>query len=392
MMRLMRSKINCKMKGGDTATWRFVLLLGAVLMTTSCGSTDDGPSPDDNFDQKGFLVHLGSSVILPAYEQLAQTTALLQAKAAAVAAAPDVASLAEAREALFAARIAWQHCAPYQFGPAESMGLASNANIFPVDRTKIERNIEQGNYNLEAIANNNAKGFAAIEYLLYGMEQSAEDVVAQLAGQPGRGAYINAVADLVASTAKGVFDEWKATGGNYIGEFTSDAALGADAGSSLGKLVNALNLTFERNTRDAKIGIPAGIRSLGIVIPESTEAYYAGYSLELAVASVQAYKALFFGLTADGTDGPGFDDYLRARSARSSGNTETPLDEAIAEKIEAVLSALDVIDLPLAEQIKTDNAPVQQVFAEMQRLAVLLKTDMASALGVVISYQDNDGD
>ena len=372
--------------------WLTIGLMLAGVLVTSCGEDDNGPNVDDNFDQKGFLVHVGGSIIVPAYQGLEQKSLALQEKISAFVAAPENRSLEEAKTALFEARVAWQSCAPYQFGPAEASGLASNLNVFPVDRSKIERNIEEGSYNLGTLANNDAKGFAALEYLLYQKDGTPEEVVQGFAGQPQRAAYLSDVTDLIVGTTTEVHAAWSPDGGNYLGEFTSDGALGADAGSSLGKLVNALNLSYERNTRDGKIGIPAGIRSLGITIPEATEAYYAGYSLELARANVEAYKRLFLGQTLEGVKGLGFDDYLKARNAATTSGSELPLDEAITAQLDAVLGAMDQIENPLAEQIDIDNEKVQQVFAQMQQLAVLLKTDMASALGVVISYQDNDGD
>ncbi len=373
-------------------TWLAICLMMAGVLVTSCGEDDNGPNVDDNFDQKGFLVHVGGSIIVPAYLELEQKSLALQEKINAFITSPESSSLEGAKTALFEARVAWQYCAPYQFGPAESLGLASNLNVFPVDRSKIERNIADGNYNLGTLANNDAKGFAAVEYLLYEKDVTPEEITQRFIDQPQRITYLRDVTDLITETAAGVHAAWSANGGNYLGEFTSDGALGADAGSSLGKLVNALNLSYERNTRDAKVGIPAGIRSLGITIPEATEAYYAGYSLELARANVEAYKKLFKGQTREGVKGLGFDDYLKARSATTTSGSEQPLDEAISAQLEAVLVAIDQIENPLAEQIVIDNVPVQQVFARMQQVAVLLKTDMASALGVVISYQDNDGD
>lgn len=380
------------MNQGGQKKWLTIGLMLAGVLVTSCGEDDNGPNVDDNFDQKGFLVHVGGAIIVPAYQELEQKSLALKEKISAFIAAPGSSSLEEAKTALFEARVAWQYCAPYQFGPAEANGLASNLNVFPVDRSKIERNIEEGNYNLGTLANNDAKGFAAIEYLLYQKDVTPEEVIQGFVDQPQRGAYLRDVTDLIIDTTSEVHAAWAPDGGNYLEEFTSDGALGADAGSSLGKLVNALNLSYERNTRDAKVGIPAGIRSLGITIPEATEAYYAGYSLELARASVEGYKRLFLGQTMEGVKGLGFDDYLKARNAATTSGSELPLDEAVTAQLDAILGAIDQIENPLAEQIEIDNEKVQQLFAQMQQLAVLLKTDMASALGVVISYQDNDGD
>lgn len=368
------------------------VLLFMMLLAMACGEDDGVPPGKDNFDQKGFLTHIGGSLILPAYLHLSEATAELDVAIAAFGESPDLETLEAARSALRDARLSFQYCTPYQFGPAETLGLASDLNVFPVDKLKIERNIENGSYNLEALSNNDAKGFPALGYLLHGTDKSDEEIILEFQADSNRLGYLQEVAGLAKATALEVYRAWSPEAGNYLAEFTSDNALGADAGSSLGKLVNALNLSFERNTRDAKIGIPAGIRSLGIIIPEATEAYYGGYSTQLATANVEAYQMLFLGRTKEGADGSGLDDYLEARKAKTTSGAGQALSEAINGQFETIFDALNQMDDPLSEQVKTNNEPVQQVFAQMQQLAVLLKTDMASALGVVISYQDNDGD
>jgi len=39
-----------------------------------------------------------------------------------------------------------------------------------------------------------------------------------------------------------------------------------------------------------------------------------------------------------------------------------------------------------------EQSQALEIFDEMQRVVVLLKVDMTSALGVQITYADNDGD
>ncbi len=376
-----------RMKGLITRT----VLTGLGLFMFSCGG-DDEPIVTDDFDQKGFLLNIGTNLIVPAYAELKAQSDLLYADIQAFVANPNTITLEAARVALLEARLAFQDCTPYQFGPAEELGLASDLNIFPTDKNRIEANIINGNYDLQLLANNATKGFPAIGYLLYGEEKSVEEISNEYLDNEARAAYLLDVAELVSTSATAVFNAWDPAMGNYLQEFTSDGALGADAGSSLGKLVNALNLSLERNTRDAKIGIPAGIRSLGIIIPEATEAYYGGYSKQLAIANVLAFKRLFLGDTSNGQSGTGFDDYLQARSGVSSSVNEISLDASILAEFDATIALLEAIGDPLSASIAVDAAPAQQVFAQLQKLSVLLKTDMASILGVVISYQDNDGD
>ena len=70
------------------------------------------------------------------------------------------------------------------------------------------------------------------------------------------------VADIKSRVTK-VRDEW-VTGG-YSTTFKN--AKGTDVGSSLGQLVNSYARHYEVYFRDGKIGIPVGIRSLGVSNP-----------------------------------------------------------------------------------------------------------------------------
>ncbi|WOK06012.1 imelysin family protein [Imperialibacter roseus] len=370
-------------------TWSLLTALG--LFIWSCGEDDD-PRVDDNFDQKSFLVNIGTNLIVPAYAELKDRSDELYASIQAFVATPNPSNLEAARDALLEARMAFQYCAPYQFGPAEQLGLVADLNIFPTDKNRIESNILSGSYDLKLLSNNAAKGFPALGYLLYGSEKPDEEIGNDFLNDDRRAAYLLDVAETISTSAAAVFTAWDPSGGNYLAEFTSDGALGADAGSSLGILVNALNLSLERNTRDAKIGIPAGIRSLGIIIPEATEAYYGGYSKQLAVANLMTFKRLFLGENFNGERGTGFSDYLQARSSVSSNSNELSLEAAILVEFDASIASLQALEDPLSTSISIDPAPAQQAFAQLQKLSVLLKTDMASILGVVISYQDNDGD
>jgi hypothetical protein len=40
----------------------------------------------------------------------------------------------------------------------------------------------------------------------------------------------------------------------------------------------------------------------------------------------------------------------------------------------------------------TANGPAETAYNEVRNMVVYLKTDMPSALGILITYQDNDGD
>ncbi|WP_421891731.1 imelysin family protein [Marinoscillum sp.] len=359
------------------------VLFLALAMLSSCVSDKDPFGKMNDFDQGPMLENLANNLILPSYLNLRDKTKSLREAVSDYRLAPTIESLMASREALKSARLAWQECSPYQFGPSESNGLAGILNIYPVDTLKINRNIESSEYNLTTLANADARGFQSLGYLLYRPGLSDQELISS-ALQSDR-LYADEVALLMEEVSSAVYDQWSSQGGNYLGTFTSEDSYGVNVGSSVGKLINAMNLDFERNTRDGKIGIPVGIRSLGEPIPHACEAYYAGYSAELFSASIATYYTLY-----KGADDVGLDDYLQAIEATTTQNED--LSVRIDTQFKALINAGNMLEDPLPEQILNDQVTVQTVFAEMQRLAVLFKTDMASSLGVVITYQDNDGD
>ncbi len=149
-------------------------------------------------------------------------------------------------------------------------------------------------------------------------------------------------------------------------------------------MVNAFIQYYERNIRDGKVGIPVGIRSLGEEIPSSVEAPYAGNSLELLSESISALELFYLG----GTN-IGFDDYLQelATTAESSD-----LDSRIKGQFDLIENTISQLSDPLDQTILSNKSGVEQLFVEMQALALLFKTEMASQLGVSITFQDSDGD
>lgn len=363
----------------------FSVILLALL--SNCGSDGDLLEKANDYNQEALLFNLGNNLIVPAYEDLKDKADALNASVLALIDSPDLNKLNNARLALKEARLSFQWVAPYQFGPAEQVSLTSELNIYPVDVNQIENNITTGDYNLGTLDNLDARGFQAIAYLLYTPGSSDEEIISQIS-EPGYASYLSDLAERITSRAASVFSGWSAEGDNYLATFTS--SVGVAAGSSVGLLVNAKNQTFERATRDGKVGIPVGIRTLGEPVIQNQEAFYAGYSVELLVESLTAYEALYEGHNYKQTnDGEGFDDYLEALASSSENDG---LAEIITNQFKKIIQASSQLSNSLTDEIQNNKSTVEELFAEMQQMVIYLKTDMASTLGVVISYQDTDGD
>lgn len=360
--------------------------LVALGVFTGCsGDEESDPGQKTDYDRQAMLSHYTDNLIVPAYQVFKTETTELQAAVAAFAANPTAATLTAVRGEYQQAALAWQTVSSFAFGPAEDQMLRSHINIFPTTTSQVESNVSAGSYDLQASANVAAKGLPAIDYLLYGKPNEAELLALYTTdGQAAnRKKYLQDISALIKQQAETTVNAW--TGG-YAATFKQSP--GTAVGSAVANLVNQLNFEIDLIKR-SKVGIPAGKFTANTPLPEKTEAYYSRSSLVLLKKAIQAQKALFAGTAANGNNGPGLDDYLNHVGAQYNNK---PLADAIVQQFDAALLAVDAIPVPLSEAVTTQPQLVSKVYEELQKLIVLTKTDMPAALGVSISYTDNDGD
>lgn len=347
----------------------------AGILLVSCGKEDDGPSAV-NFDRKAMLTHWADNIILPAVQnQTLQFTELATA-AQSFSANPTEAELQLLKTEFRKSYLAFERAKIFEFGPAADVSFRASANTFPVDTAQVKSNISSGSYNLSAASNIDARGFPALDYLLY---KKGDELVQNSSYRT----YLIVVVENLQDLAEGIETAWD----SYRQEFIN--ASGTDIGSSLGMMVNAINKDYEL-VKNAKIGFPAGKKTLGQPYPHTAEAYFSGISLELAIANVEAIHNLYLGRSFDGNSfGPSLDAYLREVQVETA---DQPLDEAIDDQFRESLDALMAVPAPFSEAVVHHQTEVDKAYLAIQKNVVLLKTDMPSALGVLITYQDNDGD
>jgi predicted lipoprotein len=68
------------------------------------------------------------------------------------------------------------------------------------------------------------------------------------------------------------------------------------------------------------------------------------------------------------------------------------LATSIDSQFSAILSDINLLTLSLEAEMTTNPSALDNLYTKMQNLVVSIKTDMASSFGVLITYQDNDGD
>lgn len=366
--------------------FKHIGLLAVVLFLVSCSGDDENNGGPDSFDRKAMLANLAENVILPAYDSLDMATSHLHESAEDLSQSTSAENVNQVRDAWKDALTQWQYAGVYDFGPASDRGLVSFFNLYPVSTAHIDENIATGNYNLESAANIDAVGLEAIDYLLFGIESNAELLATFFTENPDYLTYLLDNTNLLKTKAHATLSDWETDYGT-----TFKNATGTDIGSSLGQLVNASIQFLEVHIRDAKIGIPAGARSSsGIALPLQVEAYYNGsVSKEMLVKGIAGWQNMFNGNSRNGNQGTGLDDYLKFLGTSFDGN---PLHEEINARFNNATAQTEGLSTDLKTAVVDQQDECLQIFDELQRVIVLVKVDMTSAMGIQITYVDNDGD
>ncbi|MBN8702595.1 MAG: imelysin family protein [Bacteroidetes bacterium] len=360
------------------------LLICTVFFFYSCDKDkDNNPEPDNPFDKEGLLINYADAIILPNYNSFKLSLDSLVLSFDVFKTSASLSDFQLVKQKLHVAYLKYQTISLTEFGPAESEIVRMNFNVFPTDTAQIIANIASGTYDLSAASNLDAKGFPALDYLFYGKNSSENSMSNLLSSSTTRKQYVTDILNEMTTKTNAVITTWNTT---YRSQFIS--SLNTDIGSSIGYLVNQLNFELDY-LKNAKVGIPLGKKTLNIPLPEKCEAYFGTQSLPYAVATLNIIEDIYLGRSKAGIDGKGFDDYLNHLGASYGSGT---LDAAIKNQFSIAKTKLAAISNPISVEVISNPNTVDAAYVELVKLLVLLKTDMPSNLGVIITYQDGDGD
>jgi len=366
----------------------FALLFVLIAALTGCKKKVSGPEDvKDDFNRSALLSDL-SLLIESSHIEYNEQISELQESVVAFTANPSEENLTMVRVNWSGALIKWQAVAPYEFGAAANIAMEASTNIFPVDVDIIETNLDNGSYNLSTAANLKAIGLQALDYLLHGIADSDSEIVALYVEGPKaeqRRVYLLDIVSKLKDMSIEVMNNWL-NGAEARAQFVAND--GTDQGSSMGLFLNAFNRSYEKTTRTHKLGIPSGAMTFSMTPnPNTVEAFYEkDKSIEYLLASVDAMEKIYLGGSEEKV---GLNDYINFLEAR---NGDVSLDAAIRNSIQDVRIKISNIQGDLADAVVHDQQATLDAFASMQNLVVLWKVDMMSTLGILITYQDTDGD
>lgn len=352
---------------------RVAAVTAAVVLIAACGSDDDkGADPAQRQD---VLTALTTGVMVPAYQEVATSTStLVSSVEAACTALGDAAALTAAQDAWSSARGAWLATRAFRFGPATTLRTMSTID-FPIDGSKIDALLAGSEVLTEdsvKALGSDQRGLGGIEYVLFADTEPHDRACS----------YLEAASQLVADTSAAVLAAWK--DGTFSGPSFADqlqhpgegGGMYANESEVYGDLINSMIFAIA-DVADARIGRASGDVT-GTPEPQDVDSGPARRAIQDAIDVVAGTKALYDGAA----DGMGVRDVVATISDETA--------EAMDANFTTALDALDAIPEPLFTV--TDPAPVHAAYEALKAAQVTLRAEIASQLGVTLTFGDADGD
>jgi uncharacterized protein len=358
--------------------------LALSVLLASCDNDNNAGGDDKSFDRKALLRAYADQLIKPAFQDLKTQTEALDAAIIALNSNVNAQNLSAAQSAWTNALSSWQYTNAYNFGPAGEEGLKKGLSeeiaTFPASTSKIESRISQGQWNLNDF-DRDARGFLAIEYLIFGEDQNK--ALSSLSTSNQRRAFLAA---LSADLRKRVTEAHNAWNGSYTEQFVQNS--GTDVGSSTVILYNEFLRSYEL-LKNFKLSLPLGKRiGQTKAEPQLVEALYSGQSLNMLRLHFAAIEGIWRGKTKAGQDFPGLRSYLQSAVGGPELIAST---EAQLSNVQKALAAIP--NSPsLSKQITDNKAPLENLNTELQKLTRFFKSDLSSLLGLTITFSSGDGD
>ncbi|MCB0344413.1 MAG: imelysin family protein [Bdellovibrionales bacterium] len=356
--------------------------------TTTGGSVSTAievnPPTAESSSSFKLLYQAANGVIFPGYQAASGSFAAMQSALSTLCTTPDGSNLAAARNAWRAAMDAWMQIALIQFGPIGRDNGELRIQFFPDNNNNVVRSTDRllagaDPVTSASIVNESvaAQGLPTIEYILFSSNAPTE-----ISSEPRRCDILNAAAGNIRSVMDSTVYEWDPAGAGYVNELAG-AGLGSQRFPSeqfaIEELVNEMAGAASL-VRIQKLTSPLGSSSANAQPSqfESPRSQTSGKNIAQNMIGLRRFYT--------GGDGFGFDDVLVERG-------RTDLNNRILQKISSVESRANSLagSLEAASQ-NGSRGQAEQLASEAADLTRLFLDDLASELGVAISFNENDGD
>lgn len=355
-------------------------VLALLTMVAGCqkpgDSGNDGDTgPTYSEADTAILKTFADDVVIPTYKSLDDKALALKDALVTLRDNPSVENLAAAKTAWFVARVPWEQSEGFLTGPVDTQGLDPAMDTWPVEPKDILKEVAkvEGNAirDLSKVAVE-AKGFHAIEYLLFG-EAGSKTLASQTVAERS---YLVSLATDVHRVTSILLASWSVSfngGSSYRDQLVNS---GLDEGARFATSSAAIDDIVQRlkdiadEVGATKIGGPhAGVNS-------NIESEYSDNSLTDFQNNIKGLRYVYQGSLTDTASEASIKARVKAKNA--------DLDAKVEQLITSAIDAIKLIPAPFRTSVSSGTTSADQAItgAEdvLRQLRILMEGDVAETV------------
>ena len=351
---------------------RFYSLIFSFIFLFSCSEDNSTPASSDNYDRKELLSNLVNNIIIPAHQNFNNELQLFESTVNSFNDDRSISNLEMIQDQFIVSYRAWQYIEMFNMGKAEEIEYVKSMNTYPTNTTVIDQNIVSGNYNLDDATwpSWSSQGFPALDYMLYGLDNDSTLILDKYNGLEAGNylSYLNALVLQMESSTAEVKNFWTNSRNEFVNSPENTST------SSLNVLTNDFIYFFEKGLRANKIGIPCGRWDNYQIYPRGVEGYFKkNLSKDLALEALEASINFFSGYNYNTNQtGESYADYILYKMGNDN------LSNEIKSQMQESKTAINNLDDNFVKQMEENNLQMLAAYDELQKVVVLLKTDLGS--------------
>lgn len=363
----------------------FQPLLAALMLALVADQKAQAQTPQaERFTREAMLRDIARNVLVPGWEALGARCRDLTNAVEKLVKSPSQVSLDAARQAWLAAAEAASRMRCYQTGPIvdrDYIGTFYYWQVLPARIDGVLQSSRSIDPSLLDELGSTAKGLFALEFLLFdgkgGQDGASKPLTALelLSGNqaPRRIAYLLLIAGDLEAKAAQLASDWTAPN-----EQGAAAKFVSGAQDSINLLVNQMAGAIE-DAAERHLKLVLMLRTPVSSQLQRVERSRSGSSLEGLLATLEGLRKIY-----SGGGGLGLGDAVKRVNA--------PLEKRMKDEFETTIAATRAIGAPLEEAADGNRRSIENAYEKTRALEIRFKVDLASALGVTLTFNSNDGD
>lgn len=358
-----------------------IITLATASLTMSCNDKV-GNDAEVDFNVSKITANAADNLIIPHFEDFKIATEEMETAFNSFSTLPDASNLLSLQNKFKEAYALWHTCSFVNYGDVNLSTWHGTLNTYPTDTANIHSIYNNDLANLSAASFADAIGFPGLDYVLF--HGSESEIIDRLSNDAQ--IYCQKNLALIKSTATKAFDFWDNNTDGIYADFKSKNS--KSAGSPFSSFINGYIQNVEV-LKNGQLGFPAGKFTLNVPKPEQSEALFSEISIDLFKAHLNNLRQVYEGEDLLGNNGIGLDDYLKELGTTRDGQN---LNELILTTFASLESKANMLTGTMNDAIANQTAITDELYLKSKELVAYLKVDMTYAMGVDITYIDNDGD